>query len=220
MVDKANCNCIYGRCEQIAAKNDEIERLRAELADANNSFGSQTANWPGLAGRIEDLKTASRKQAQRIASLEEAIKPVLAAATPLDDPEPHWCQVRIDDLEALEEAIAKEQDDRLSGERDQSVEGRDALNNDSALPAPDSKAKEQDDMISFEEGGIGSVEYIEEQDDEPCSWPDCDCDAGNCAVITSKCKGYEPVDSYDDTGQTAADPDKCRNCGEGPHDDT
>ena len=40
----------------------EIERLTAELADANNSFGSQTANWPGLAGRIEDLKQLSNER--------------------------------------------------------------------------------------------------------------------------------------------------------------
>jgi len=35
---------------------DEIERLRAELANVNNEFGSQTADWPDAWQRVADLK--------------------------------------------------------------------------------------------------------------------------------------------------------------------
>jgi len=48
---------------------EENERLTAELADANNSFGSQTANWPGLAERIEDLKQLSNERRREIECL-------------------------------------------------------------------------------------------------------------------------------------------------------
>ena len=56
---------------------DEIERLKAELADANNSFGSQTANWPGLATRIEDLKSRSRKDHREIERLRAALEAIV-----------------------------------------------------------------------------------------------------------------------------------------------
>jgi len=48
-----DCNCIYGRCEQIQAKKEEIERLtehRDELLDCNES----------LLDRVEVLEAAIR----------------------------------------------------------------------------------------------------------------------------------------------------------------
>jgi len=56
---EANLERLQNKFEQVTGEN---ARLTAELANANNSFGCQTANWPGLAGRIEDLKRRSNER--------------------------------------------------------------------------------------------------------------------------------------------------------------
>ena len=98
---------------------DELERLQSriellggELADANNSFGSQTANWPGLAGRIEDLKASSNQQWRRIERLQSRIELQDGLVTDLNE-ELSACklhygklQSRIELLEAVVEEIS------------------------------------------------------------------------------------------------------------------
>ncbi len=48
---------------------DEIERLQAELANVNNEFGSQTADWPDAWKRVAELKQLSNdrwREAERL----------------------------------------------------------------------------------------------------------------------------------------------------------
>ena len=48
---------------------DEIERLRTELANVNNEFGSQTADWPDAWKRVAELKQLSNdrwREAERL----------------------------------------------------------------------------------------------------------------------------------------------------------
>lgn len=42
------------------APSDEMDRLREELEKANNEFGCETSEWPGLWRRIASLKEALR----------------------------------------------------------------------------------------------------------------------------------------------------------------
>lgn len=56
-------------CADIRLSADtEIARYRKELELANNSFGSMTAEWPGLANRIEEIKKQTGEQYREIAT--------------------------------------------------------------------------------------------------------------------------------------------------------
>ena len=46
--------------EKVNALLDESQRLRQELEKANNEFGCETSEWPGLWRRIASLKEALR----------------------------------------------------------------------------------------------------------------------------------------------------------------
>ena len=85
---------------------DEIERLTAELANANNSFGCQTANWPGLAGRIEDLKQLSNERwrdNERLQARVEELAGVLLKCTMNHDEAHYIAQMALDTIAAAEQ---------------------------------------------------------------------------------------------------------------------
>lgn len=86
--------------EEIAERDAIIRILQSRLAKAEETKNIEQDAYDILAKQSE----------AEIARLREAIKPVLGAACTLDDPDPNWCQVRIDDLEALEEALEQTDD--------------------------------------------------------------------------------------------------------------
>jgi hypothetical protein len=58
------------RQEQIIMDQErEIERLRTELANVNNEFGSQTADWPNAWERVAEIKRLAGKRWVEIESL-------------------------------------------------------------------------------------------------------------------------------------------------------
>ena len=70
-------NSARGACEAIAAEADaEIERLRTELANVNNEFGSQTADWPDAWKRVAALKQLSNdrwRENERLQALNSSL---------------------------------------------------------------------------------------------------------------------------------------------------
>ena len=63
---------------------DEIERLRAELANVNNEFGSQTADWPDAWKRVADLKQLSNDRWREAERLRAALRNLLDMDADLD----------------------------------------------------------------------------------------------------------------------------------------
>lgn len=54
----------------------EIERLRTELANVNNEFGSQTADWPDAWKRVAELKQLSNdrwRENERLQALNSSL---------------------------------------------------------------------------------------------------------------------------------------------------
>ena len=55
---------------------DEIERLRSDLANVNNEFGSQTADWPDAWKRVAELKQLSNdrwRENERLQALNSSL---------------------------------------------------------------------------------------------------------------------------------------------------
>jgi len=97
------------------AQAKEIERLTAELANANNSFGCQTANWPGLAERIEGLKQLSHERwrdNQRLQARVEALAGVLLKCTMNHDEAHYIAQMALDTIAATEQGESDENTER------------------------------------------------------------------------------------------------------------
>jgi len=68
----------YGKELQVCNEAaDEIERLRAELANVNNEFGSQTADWPDAWKRVADLKQLSNDRWREAERLRAALRNLL-----------------------------------------------------------------------------------------------------------------------------------------------
>lgn len=56
---------------------DENKRLKAELAKANNEFGSETPDWPDLWKRIADLKEISNDRWRENERLKSVLREVI-----------------------------------------------------------------------------------------------------------------------------------------------
>ena len=67
----------YGKELQVCNEAaDEIERLRSELANVNNEFGSQTADWPDAWKRVAELKQLSNdrwRENERLQALNSSL---------------------------------------------------------------------------------------------------------------------------------------------------
>ena len=65
--------------QAVAAERAEIERLRTELANVNNEFGSQTADWPDAWKRVADLKQLLNDRWREAERLRAALRKVAQA---------------------------------------------------------------------------------------------------------------------------------------------
>jgi chromosome segregation ATPase len=69
----AGCQC-FRPTSHLELAHREITRLRAEVEKANNEFGCQTADWPGLWQRIAELKEYQGKAEVRAADLRAEVE--------------------------------------------------------------------------------------------------------------------------------------------------
>lgn len=92
----------YETVSQIIADRD---RLRAELAQVNNEFGSETADWPEAWRRVSDLKDRGRILWQEVEALRadaERYRKFRAASMDERNRLEHYAGVSLDEqLDAL-----------------------------------------------------------------------------------------------------------------------
>ncbi len=82
--------------------NAEIERLQAELANVNNEFGSQTADWPDAWKRVADLKQLSNDRWRETERLRAALDRIAEYPRQRND------ELSIEGARALARAALKE----------------------------------------------------------------------------------------------------------------
>ena len=81
---------------------DEIERLRAELANVNNEFGSQTADWPDAWQRVADLKQLANDRWRENERLRTVLQRIAEFPRQRND------ELSIEGARALARAVLKE----------------------------------------------------------------------------------------------------------------
>ena len=80
---------------------EQIAQIRARQKDMLEIFG---------AGKPENFYQQWADTLEKALAVVRRAELALSSATPLNDPEPHWCQINIDYCEELEEALAQMKD--------------------------------------------------------------------------------------------------------------